>query len=348
MNKELFLTLREELKRLAAEGEEFVALDESSERALKALAASCAPELSGARRQSQKIPASEPSGARLKTISIPSERRRPAEDEETLDSSTLSEIRFADKIEISTAADPANPPEKRKLKIMRQIPEPGPSSEIPKPVPFSIPEGGKRERWEFLKNLVLSDAVCNAHVKPGKKVVFGVGNLDAKIFFCGEAPGADEEIQGEPFVGRAGQLLTKIIGAMGLSRGDVYIGNIMNWRPEVPRGNRPPTQEEMEYCLPYLKAQIEIVNPQIVVALGMTAVHGLLGYDPMRRMGKVRGKWTTFDGRDLMITYHPSFLLQYASAAMKRLVWEDMMAVMERAGIPISEKQRGYYAHAKQ
>ena len=123
---------------------------------------------------------------------------------------------------------------------------------------------------------------------------------------------------------------------MGLSRSDVYIGNIMNWRPEVPKGNRPPTEEEMRYCLPYLKAQIEIVNPQIVVALGMTAVNGLLGPDPARRMGKIRGHWHSFEGRDLMITYHPSFLLQYASAAMKRLVWEDMMAVMERAGMAVS------------
>ena len=174
-----------------------------------------------------------------------------------------------------------------------------------------------------------------------------MGNLNAKIFFCREAPGADEEIQGEPFVGKAGQLLTKIIAAMGLSRSDVYIGNIMNWRPEVPKGNRPPTEEEMRYCLPYLKAQIEIVNPQIVVALGMTAVNGLLGFDPSRRMGKIRGHWHSFEGRDLMVTYHPSFLLQYASAAMKRLVWEDMMAVMERAGMDISEKQRGYFLKSK-
>ena len=218
---------------------------------------------------------------------------------------------------------------------------------IPEPQAFNLPDAGKTERWNALREIVLGDKVCAQHVKPGKKIVFGVGNLNAKIFFCGEAPGADEEIQGEPFVGKAGQLLTKIIAAMGLSRSDVYIGNIMNWRPEVPKGNRPPTEEEMRYCLPYLKAQIEIVNPQIVVALGMTAVNGLLGFDPSRRMGKIRGHWHSFEGRDLMVTYHPSFLLQYASAAMKRLVWEDMMAVMERAGMDISEKQRGYFLKSK-
>ena len=117
----------------------------------------------------------------------------------------------------------------------------------------------------------------------------------------------------------------------------------MNWRPEIPKGNRPPTEEEMNYCLPYLKAQIDVVKPQVVVALGLTAANGLLGFDPTRRMGKIRGQWQKFGDADLMVTYHPSFLLQYASAQMKRLVWEDMMAVMERTGIPISDKQRGYF-----
>ena len=214
---------------------------------------------------------------------------------------------------------------------------------IPKPAPFELPQGTKRQRWEFLREKVLGDPVCNEHLHAGKKVVFGVGNLDADIFFCGEAPGADEETQGEPFVGKAGQLLTKIIGAMGLSRGDVYIGNIMNWRPETPKGNRPPDMDEMAYCLPYLKAQIEIVKPRVVVALGMTAVKGLLGDDPSRKMGKIRGVWHKFNGIDLMITYHPSFLLQYASNQMKRLVWEDMMAVMERVNLPVSDKQKNYF-----
>ena len=217
--------------------------------------------------------------------------------------------------------------------------------QIPAPKPFVLPGGSKREKWEALREIVLGDEVCNAHLHPEKKVVFGVGNLDADIFFCGEAPGADEEIQGEPFVGKAGQLLTKIIKAMGLERENVYIGNIMNWRPELPTktGNRPPTAEEMAYCLPYLKAQIDIVKPKVIVALGMTAVNGLLGVDPKRKMGSSRGVWHSFCGIDLMITYHPSFLLQYASAEKKRLVWEDMMAVMERVGLPISARQRGYF-----
>jgi len=150
---------------------------------------------------------------------------------------------------------------------------------------IKLPEGDKPARWNFLRDLVLNDATCRAHVHTGKQVVFGVGNLDARIMFVGEAPGGDEEDQGEPFVGRAGQLLNKMIKAMGLERGQVYIGNILNWRPEMgPRnadgsqtGNRPPTAQEMAYCLPFIRAQIAIIRPKVLVALGKTAVDGLLG-----------------------------------------------------------------------
>lgn len=205
--------------------------------------------------------------------------------------------------------------------------------------------GSKKEQWNSLRAKVLSCPVCNRHLKLGKKLVFGLGNLDADIFFCGEAPGAEEEIRGEPFVGRAGQLLTKIIEATGLKRTDVYIGNIMNWRPEMPSssGNRPPTQDEMECCLPYLRAQLQIVQPKVIVALGATAANGLLGYDSQRRMANVRGKWFTFANIPLMITYHPSYLLRNATLDAKRLVWEDFLSVMEFLHMPISDKQRAYF-----
>ena len=209
----------------------------------------------------------------------------------------------------------------------------------------NLPEGDKQARWDALKELVLNDPVCQEHLNPGAQVVFGVGSIDADIFFCGEAPGGDEEKQGEPFVGRAGDLLTKIITAMGLAREDVYIGNIMNWRPEMPTpvGNRPPSPEEMAYCLPYLRAQIEVVQPKLIVALGMTAVNGLLGPDPKRRMGTIRGQFFEFNETPLLVTYHPSYLLRYATMKTKRLVWEDMLLVMDRVGLAISEKQRGFF-----
>ncbi|MGX8716968.1 MAG: uracil-DNA glycosylase, partial [bacterium] len=209
----------------------------------------------------------------------------------------------------------------------------------------ALPAGSKQEQWNWLKNKVLTCPHCLSHLYPGKKLVFGSGNLDAEIFFCGEAPGADEEEQGEVFVGRAGQLLTKIIEAMGIKRSDVYIGNIMNWRPETPNhvGNRPPTQEEMEFCLPYLKGQVEIVKPKVIVALGATAVSGLLGFDSQRRMRDCRGNWFEFNGIPLMVTYHPSYLLRNATNTAKRIVWEDMLQVMKFLNMSISERQKNYF-----
>ncbi|MGH7997457.1 MAG: uracil-DNA glycosylase [Opitutaceae bacterium] len=235
------------------------------------------------------------------------------------------------------------------------VPETAPAALVgesfpPCPSPF-LPPGSKRERWEALRAHVLADTVCRAHVGPGKKVVLGVGSLDAKIMFVGEAPGADEELQGEPFVGPAGRLLTKMIQAMGLRREDVYIGNIMNWRPRLPAdadgvqyGNRPPTTAEMAYCLPYLKAQIDIVAPEYLVALGTTAAQGLLGAGKFKALGEIRGRWRDFEGRPLMVTYHPSYILRNPINRSKRMIWEDLLRVMEKAALPISEKQRGYFS----
>jgi DNA polymerase len=215
---------------------------------------------------------------------------------------------------------------------------------------ITLPEGDKAARWAALRETVLNDPTCVAHVRPGKKVVLGVGSLDARIMFVGEAPGAEEEMQGEPFVGPAGQLLTKMIQAMGLQREDVYIGNIMNWRPEMgvvgggaQVGNRPPTEEEMRYCLPYLRAQIEIVNPALLVALGATAAQGLLGVGSFKALGDIRGKWHDFAGKPLMVTYHPSYILRNQSNRSKRMIWEDLLKVMERVSLSISDRQRGYF-----
>jgi DNA polymerase len=175
-------------------------------------------------------------------------------------------------------------------------------------------------------------------------VVFGVGNIDADLMFVGEAPGADEDAAGEPFVGAAGQLLTKMIAAMGLTRDQVYIANILKCRPDMPRGssgNRKPTPEEMQTCIPYLHAQIDLIQPKVLVGLGGTAIEGLLGKSGIT---KLRGQWHTYRGIPLMPTYHPAYLLRNQSNAEKRRVWEDLMAVMEKLGLSISEKQRGYFA----
>jgi uracil-DNA glycosylase family 4 len=175
-------------------------------------------------------------------------------------------------------------------------------------------------------------------------VVFGVGNPEAKLMFVGEAPGEEEDLQGEPFVGRAGQLLTKMILAMGLTREQVYIANIVKCRPDMPPGapgNRKPTKQEMETCVPYLRAQIDVIKPTALVALGATAVEGLVG--PVGTIGSLRGKFLEFRSTPLMPTYHPSYLLRNQSNTEKRKVWDDLLKVMERLDMPISEKQRGFF-----
>lgn len=225
-----------------------------------------------------------------------------------------------------------------------------PAVTLPAAPVVTLPDGDKAARWAALLAAVVNDPNCKANVRPGKKVVLGVGSLDARIMFVGEAPGAEEELQGEPFVGPAGQLLTRMIQAMGLKRAEVYIGNIMNWRPQLPTvegreqvGNRPPNEDEMRYCLPYLRAQIEIVAPEVLVALGSTAAQGLLGFGAFKALGEVRGRWHTFAGRPLMVTYHPSYILRNQSNRSKRMIWEDLLKVMERAALPITEKQRGFF-----
>jgi uracil-DNA glycosylase len=176
------------------------------------------------------------------------------------------------------------------------------------------------------------------------QTVFGVGNPDADLMFIGEAPGADEDQQGEPFVGRAGQLLTRILKAMNFAREDVYIANILKCRPDMPAGsfgNRPPTPTEMQTCRPYLMEQIEIIQPSVLVALGAVAVEGLLG--TRATMRELRGRWHTYNSIPLMITYHPAYLLRNQAPSEKRKVWEDMLEVMERLKRPISERQRHYF-----
>ena len=205
-------------------------------------------------------------------------------------------------------------------------------------------EGTKAERLAAMCGPVLACARCPHLVRSRTQVVFGVGNPDAEVMFVGEAPGADEDLQGEPFVGAAGQLLTRIIAAMGFGRADVYIANVLKCRPNVPpgeSGNRKPRPEEMATCLPYLREQIEIIQPRVLVALGATAVEGLTGQTlPMARL---RGRWHDFGGVPLMATYHPAYLLRNQAPGEKRKVWEDMLMVLERIGRNITDKQRGFF-----
>jgi uracil-DNA glycosylase family 4 len=161
---------------------------------------------------------------------------------------------------------------------------------------------------------------CKLHRLGRTQIVFGVGNPQADLMFVGEAPGADEDIQGEPFVGRAGQLLTKIIEAIGLKREDVYIANVLKCRPP---GNRNPEPDEVEQCEPFLLRQIDVIRPKVIVALGKFAAQCLLKTnDPITRL---RGREYKYRNAILMPTYHPAYLLRTPSA--KREVWEDMKRV---------------------
>jgi DNA polymerase len=237
-----------------------------------------------------------------------------------------------------------------------------PAEAVAKPLPKPLPEpvrapvapvsvvsaptadGSKAERLAALREPVLACTKCPHLVKSRTQVVFGVGNPEAELMFVGEAPGEDEDRQGEPFVGKAGQLLTKIIETMGFARGDVYIANVLKCRPDMPPGmpgNRKPKNDEMQTCLPYLRQQIDIIQPRLLVALGATAMEGLLG--STESMSRLRGRWHDFQGTPLMATYHPAYLLRNQSLGEKRKVWEDMLLVLERLGKPITEKQRNFF-----
>jgi uracil-DNA glycosylase family 4 len=177
---------------------------------------------------------------------------------------------------------------------------------------------------EQLKQVCQEMANCQLCVlsKTRHNLVFGDGNPNAQIVFVGEAPGADEDEQGLPFVGRAGQLLTKIIEAMGIKRKDVYICNILKCRPP---GNRNPLPEEISLCEPFLKKQLQAISPKVICALGTFAAHTLLKTDVPITL--LRGRFHTYDGIKLMPTYHPAYLLRSPSA--KKPVWEDIQMIMK-------------------
>ena len=172
---------------------------------------------------------------------------------------------------------------------------------------------------------------CRLHKQGRKQIVFGVGNPNAELMFIGEAPGADEDQQGEPFVGRAGQLLNNMIKAMGLRREDVYIANIVKCRPP---GNRTPERDECETCSPFLMRQIAAIKPKVIVALGAVAAKTLLAINSP--MSEFRGRWFDFRGTKLAVTYHPAFLLR--DPRQKKETWKDLQMVMRELGLAIPAK----------
>ena len=257
----------------------------------------------------------------------------------TVDSATLASLNQPARLA------PAVPrQEARSTPLLEKISTPT-QPEITTPLPkISVATPEKQAAITELKTRAMVCVKCPNLASSRKNVVFGVGDIESPLMFVGEAPGADEDEQGEPFVGKAGELLTRIIQTMGFSRETVYIANVLKCRPNTPGqayGNRKPTVDEMKTCLPYLLEQIDIIKPRVIVALGATAVEGLFG-KPMS-ITKLRGNWQTFRDTPVMPTFHPAYLLRNQALSEKRKVWEDMLQVLEKLDAPISEKQRGFF-----
>lgn len=207
----------------------------------------------------------------------------------------------------------------------RTVPAVNVETASPSPGPGVEPAGKSRQEvgddWTTLKRQVAECTACALH-ESRTQTVFGVGNEQAALMVIGEAPGADEDRQGEPFVGRAGQLLTAMLGAIGLQRRDVYIANILKCRPP---GNRNPTPAEAVCCLPFLERQIDLVAPRLILAVGAVAAHHLLDSD--ESVGRLRGQVHTYGASrvPLIVSYHPAYLLR--QPAEKAKAWQDLQKV---------------------
>ena len=209
--------------------------------------------------------------------------------------------------------------------------EPVPGAAVPVVSTQAGAGGSQAKRLRVIEQEVAACQLCPELVKNRSQTVFGVGNPDARLCFMGEAPGADEDIQGIPFVGRAGKLLTQIIEGSGLRRDDVYILNTLKCRPP---GNRNPLPEEVSHCSGFLARQLEVINPEFICCLGAVAAQNLLGTS--ESIGRLRGRFHPLDGYQVLCTYHPAYLLRNPSA--KRQVWEDMKILLKEMGLPIPEK----------
>jgi DNA polymerase len=214
---------------------------------------------------------------------------------------------------------------------------------LPAPRALTLPAGSQAERLAWVHGQISQCPVTLEHLKAPQKPVLGVGAAEAKILFVGEAPTLEEVEAGRAFVGPAGELLRKIVAATGLSEKDIYVTSLMGWRPEPPTayGKRPPNASEVAFNLPYLRAQIEAIQPQVIVALGAQAFEALI--QAKRTITQERGRWHEFEGRPLMPTFHPNYLLHNSSLTAKRTVWEDFLLVMEKVGLVPTEKQRGFF-----
>lgn len=227
---------------------------------------------------------------------------------------------------ISTTAPPQT---RTAAPASRQSPPPtAPPARAPAPSPAgaSVPPSDRQSALDVIQKEVKACAKCPELCQTRTQTVFGVGNVHPRLVFVGEAPGADEDLQGEPFVGRAGQLLNKIIEACTLKREDVYILNVLKCRPP---GNRNPAPQEVANCRGFLDRQLDILQPEFICCLGTYAAQAVLNTD--EPIGRLRGQFREYRGIPVMSVYHPSYLLRNPSA--KKIVWDDMKLLLARMGI---------------
>lgn len=306
-------------------------------------------------------------------------RRRRAEGARTVDLSREGEAALADLLRRAkgeaapapeprgSAAAPASPAAPRRETYRPAEPEPRAKAEplVPKPVApkapavddsavppppeVALPPGGSQaERLEALTARLRACPECARHRGAGAAPVVGFGDPTASLLIVEEAPEAEDLAAGVPYRGPSGQILAKALAAMGLAPEAARLTYLMRWRPSMAGGlgDRPPTAREAAFCRPYLLAELGVVRPKAVVVLGNAALNGLMGLegDAALRITRQRGAWLELGGVPVMPTYKPSYLLRNPSPEAKRQFWTDLLAVMERLGLPISERQRGYYA----
>jgi uracil-DNA glycosylase family 4 len=300
--------LLEELRRQKAEGVRLVSVSPESLQVLKSLSGAPAP---------QSAPAPQAVARPATPVAVPAtvvRREAPA-----------------------PAPVPATP--RPVVKVSARPPV----APIPEPPVFRLPEGTKAERMAALTELIRACAETRRHLESGQQPVIGHGSLDAPVFFVGEAPTLEEVEAGQAFAGAAGEMLRKILRTADIREEEAYFAPLMTWRPEPPTkfGKRPPNAREIAFSLPYLRAQIAIVRPKVVVALGAQALEALVPDAP--KVTSSHGQWQTHDGIPVMPTFHPNYVLHNPSPTAKRAMWEDFLSIMEKLGRPISEKQRKYF-----
>ena len=323
-----------ELRRLRRDGVSRVVLSDESLDALKSLAAT-------AKASSPESAAPAPAPAESVAAKAPARPVAAAQAAPTPAPERVAPVRETPPVKVFEETPP--PPPAPKPVAHHHAPKAPAAPPMPVPPKLDLPAGDAPARLAALRERLLSDPAALSRVAPGKSLVAFDGAPDAPVLFLIHMPGADDGRDGRILAGAEGELYGKIVAAMGLPRAKVCTASLLPYRPEIPGGydHREPLPDEVAYYLPFLRELIATVKPRVIVALGRGAQDALFGKSEV--ISKSRGRWREFEGIPVMPTYHISYLIRNNTNKSKRIVWEDMLAVMERLALPISEKQRGYF-----